>query len=71
MFQKYEKDGHTIEATELAYRVIYAAQGYRPMKKGAARDAPSPVAEDKADDKGRSSAGNRRKGATARGRKQS
>lgn len=66
MFDKYEKDGRTIEATELAYRVIYKAQGYRPVKEGAARDAPAP-SEGKADDKGRSSAGSHRKGAAARG----
>lgn len=28
-FQKYEKDGRVISATETAYRAIYEAQGFK------------------------------------------
>jgi hypothetical protein len=66
MFNLYEKDGRTIEATELAYREIYAAQGYRPKVVKAAT-----VKEAEGDDKGGSSAGSNGKSAAPRGRKSS
>lgn len=30
---KVEKDGHTLEVTEKAYRVVYAPKGYKEAKK--------------------------------------
>jgi hypothetical protein len=63
MWNLYEKDGRIIEATDLAYRVIYAAQGYKP-KAESAKEAES-------DDEGGSDAGSRGKSQAARRRKSS
>lgn len=30
---KVEKEGHTLEVTEKAYRVVYAPKGYKEVKK--------------------------------------
>ena len=62
MWNIYEKDGRVIEATELAYRVIYAAQGYKPKTEPPAKEAES-------DDEGGSDTGSRGKGEAARRRK--